>query len=100
MKPSPRLFETLVCALQFGLASIAAAHGHDDNTADSSIEHHMSLNQSIADAIVAGPPSYFHFSDHSAAIFAHIILMCLAWIFVLPLGEFYSTSSSQYKLTS
>lgn len=91
MKLLLRLFGTSVCALLSGLVPIAAAHAHDDNIATSSMEHHNSLNQSTADAIIAGLPSYFHFSDHSAVMFAHIVLMCVAWVFVLPLGEFYTS---------
>lgn len=91
MKLSARLFGILACILVFGLAPTATAHGHDDNTTTGGIDHHKSLNQSIADATAAGTSSYFHLSDHSAVIFAHIVLMSAAWIFVLPLSELYST---------
>ena len=33
------------------------------------------------------PPTYFAHPGHSTAIWAHIILMTLAYVFALPLGE-------------
>jgi len=33
------------------------------------------------------PPTYFAHPDHKAAIYAHIALMVLAWVFMLPVGK-------------
>lgn len=33
------------------------------------------------------PPTYFALSEHTAAIYAHIALMVVAWVFVLPVGK-------------
>ena len=87
MKPFPRLFRTLVCALLFALASIAAAHGHDENNTAEEIEHHNNFNMSAADAAARETPSYFRFPDHAALMLIHIVLMCISWIFVLPLSK-------------
>lgn len=32
------------------------------------------------------PPTYFSLSDHSGLMYAHICLMTLSWVFVLPVG--------------
>ena len=34
------------------------------------------------------PPTYFAHPDHVGVIYAHIALMTLAWVFVLPVGKF------------
>lgn len=33
------------------------------------------------------PPTYFALADHAGLMYAHIALMVLGWIFVLPVGE-------------
>lgn len=32
--------------------------------------------------------SYFHREEHSNTILAHIVLMTVCWVFVLPVGEY------------
>jgi hypothetical protein len=34
------------------------------------------------------PPNYFSHPEHRGVLVAHIALMVLGWVFVLPLGEF------------
>lgn len=33
------------------------------------------------------PPTYFTHPDHVAVLYAHIVLMVLAWVFALPIGK-------------
>lgn len=51
-------------------------NGHDAAT--------MSDGGSHTEAL---PPSYFDLADHAAAMYAHITLMVVAWVLVLPLGR-------------
>lgn len=37
----------------------------------------------------AGPMSYFAYGKHSGTILAHIVLMVLAWFFILPVGTYF-----------
>lgn len=39
-----------------------------------------------SNATLAVPPSYFRHPEHSHLIIAHIALMTIAWVFVLPIG--------------
>jgi hypothetical protein len=34
------------------------------------------------------PDSYFGLKDHANVIYAHILLMTLAWVFILPIGKY------------
>jgi hypothetical protein len=33
------------------------------------------------------PPTYFALDEHTAAIYGHIALMVIGWVFVLPVGK-------------
>ena len=33
------------------------------------------------------PPTYFSLADHAGLMYAHIGLMTLAWVFILPVGK-------------
>lgn len=33
------------------------------------------------------PPTYFALNEHTAAIYGHIALMVIGWVFVLPAGK-------------
>jgi hypothetical protein len=89
MRTSPQLFGICLGALLFDLSSRAAAHGHDEaDMSTTSMGDYEHLNHSISDAIAMAKPSYFRHPEHSALILAHIVLMSLAWVFVLPLSGF------------
>jgi hypothetical protein len=89
MKPSSRVWGVLVGAVLLDLASVALAHGHDE---DASMEMSSGMNVSevarphIFNSTEMGPPSYFRHPEYSGLMVAHIVLMSIAWIFVLPLG--------------
>ena len=35
-----------------------------------------------------GPMSYFAYGNHTGTIVAHVVLMIVAWFFVLPVGTY------------
>jgi hypothetical protein len=61
-----------------GLLSVVVAHGHDEK-----ISVAVEATSPTSDA---APESYFQYGEHSTWIFAHILIMTLAWVFVLPVG--------------
>jgi hypothetical protein len=74
---------TLASVLLVGLASIVSAHGHDDRT-------NMNMGETpaaMADQDAAGPQTYFHHGEYAGFMTAHIILMTVSWVFMLPVGE-------------
>ncbi|KAH9904573.1 hypothetical protein F4778DRAFT_770469 [Xylariomycetidae sp. FL2044] len=44
------------------------------------------------------PPTYFSHPEHQAVIYAHIALMVIGWIFVLPTAVMFSLARSRYTL--
>lgn len=73
------------------LASVVQAVPHDDSHStsmemDMSSNHTSPVSETTDNAVDEGPLSYFAYSEHGSAILAHIILMVIAWCFVLPVG--------------
>lgn len=61
-----------------GLLSVVAAHGHDE---------HINVTAEVTSpASDAAPESYFQYGQYSTWILAHIAIMTLAWVFILPVG--------------
>ncbi|TVY24807.1 putative membrane protein [Lachnellula hyalina] len=52
----------------------------------------------MPDTMDAGPQSYFQYGEHSGFLVAHISLMTLGWMFILPVGVMFSISCSRYRL--
>jgi hypothetical protein len=73
-----------------GLIHLVAAHGHDDHE-DSGMPAMDNMPSSTpgpaSGAWLNRPPSYWSLSDHSGIMFAHIGIMIVAWVFVLPVGK-------------
>ncbi|KAK8022628.1 hypothetical protein PG993_013395 [Apiospora rasikravindrae] len=44
------------------------------------------------------PPTYFSHPEHQGVMYAHIILMVLGWVFVLPIAVMFSIAKSRYTL--
>lgn len=76
------LLSAVASAAVLGLVPAALAHGDD---------HGMGgMEKTDADKPWPEdqyPPTYFAHPDHKAAIYAHIALMVLAWVFALPVGK-------------
>lgn len=80
-------FVALAVAVLLGLASVAEAHGHDEDISMDMGEPTMS-RPTIAQASGSSKPqTYFQFGEHSGLIMAHILLMAISWVFVLPIGK-------------
>ncbi|TPX09580.1 uncharacterized protein E0L32_009181 [Thyridium curvatum] len=45
-------------------------------------------------------PNYFAHPEHKAAIYAHIALMIIGWVFMLPVSVMFSLARSRYTLLS
>jgi hypothetical protein len=86
-----------VAAVLLHLTTLAAAHGHDS-----------SIDIDIARPNITGPAhssfiaddvwntaSYVDLGERSASMLAHVILMILAWLFVLPIGK--SSTSTYFR---
>lgn len=86
MKPLARPISRALAvgvAAGVGLASSAMAHGDDDMNMDG-----MKMGEADKPLPEAQyPPTYFALVDHRAAIYSHIGLMVLAWVFILPVGK-------------
>lgn len=82
-----------VLAAALLLAALASALPHEDHESmdmsmDMKMDDSMGHNQTAA-APTTDPAmmSYFAYGKHTGTILAHIILMVLAWCFVLPVGK-------------
>ncbi|OHE98536.1 hypothetical protein CORC01_06157 [Colletotrichum orchidophilum] len=61
---------------------VGMAHGADEPKSDSN----------------SYPPTYFALADHAGLMYAHIGVMVLAWMFVLPVAVMLSIARSRYTL--
>lgn len=66
----------------FALLPVVLAHGDEGHDMDMS--HASDKPKEVAPEY---PDTYFAHPDHVGAIYAHIILMVLSWVFVLPVGK-------------
>ena len=91
MKPPSRNFVILTAAILLGFISSAVAHGHDENEDMNMDMGGMPISRPTipiaTDAAMAEPASYFQLTEHTGLMFAHILLMTIGWVFVLPIGE-------------
>jgi len=83
--PSPK-FVALPAAVLLGLASVAVAHGHDEDMGMNMGEPSIARPTINPGANVTVPETYFRHGEHSGLLTAHIFLMSIAWIFILPIG--------------
>jgi hypothetical protein len=73
------LLTVVASAAVLGLVPTALAHGDD-----------MKMEKGEADKPLPEdqyPPTYFALTEHRGAIYGHIGLMVLAWVFILPPGK-------------
>lgn len=73
------LLRAIASAAVLGLVPAALAHGDDMNMEKGEADKPLPADQY--------PPTYFAHPDHRAAIYGHIALMVLAWVFMLPAGK-------------
>ncbi len=87
-------FELLaLAAIVAALPTVLAHGGHDDGGAmdiDMGGKKDVSMGSSEDALNPESDPltlSYFAYPEHAAAIYAHIALMVLGWVVVLPIGR-------------
>jgi hypothetical protein len=80
------------------LVPFVLAHG-DDGDMDMGMEMSQGNEVSQPDE-VDYPPTYFTHPEHRGTIYAHIALMAVGWVFILPVGEFPNAKSPESWLTA
>jgi len=86
MQQNSRNLLAIAGTVLLGLIPLAVAHGDDH---DGNMKMDMSAAQPPiphSNSTVAGPGSYFQYGEHTGLMFLHILLMTVAWVFVLPIG--------------
>jgi hypothetical protein len=90
MQPPSRNSVILAGVVLLGFISSAVAHGHDEHEdMDMDMGGMSSTRPTIpaSSGAMAEPASYFQLKEHTGLMFAHILLMTIGWVFVLPIGE-------------
>lgn len=101
--PSP---SATALVLLLGFLPLILAHGgggHDDAQTDGAMSMSGSHGNQTHDADQPKdeseyPPSYFSHPDHASAIYTHIALMTLGWVFILPVAVMLSLARSRFTL--
>lgn len=82
---------TIAALVLLGLSSPTLAHEHGDHMANplelEASSSHPTTHMNGMTSSVASPQSYFAYPEHSGLLGAHVILMVIAWFFILPIGE-------------
>lgn len=66
---------------------------------------HSSNNNGPTPSDGSSPMSYFAYQEHAGSIVAHIVLMVIAWFFILPIGthiiklKLYSSKKKKKKIS-
>ncbi len=68
-----------------GLVPAALAHGDEDMKMDMAMGANSTADQPLPEDQY--PLTYFALGEHTAAIYGHIGLMVIAWVFMLPVGK-------------
>ncbi|KAK4156817.1 hypothetical protein C8A00DRAFT_12261 [Chaetomidium leptoderma] len=87
-------------AAVLGLVPAALAHGNGHGHGDGG-GGMGGMNMADADQPLPEdqyPPTYFAHPDHKTAIYGHIALMVLSWVFALPAAVMLSLARSRYAL--
>lgn len=70
------------------LGFVPAALGHgSDMDMGIGVDTDMNMTADEPQPDYSYPPNYFALEDHRAAIYTHIALMVVAWVFMLPAGK-------------
>jgi hypothetical protein len=85
MQPPSRV-ATLAGVLLLALASVTVAHGHDEDMEMSASMPEMLRPTLAASSNVPAPNTYFNYGEHAGLMTAHILLMTISWVFILPIG--------------
>jgi hypothetical protein len=89
--PTPQLVKLLALVAIIGALPLVLAHPHggghggEEEMDDMDMVHAMVSEEPTPDPS-ASDATYFAHPDFKGAIYAHIALMVIAWVFVLPIG--------------
>ena len=61
--------------------------GHGNMALPAAVSMASDLNSSIGNSMSPAPESYFAYPHLSGFMVAHIVLMTIAWLFILPISE-------------
>ena len=90
MQPPSNKFVTFAGVVLLGLVASVVAHGHDEEmTTDTAMSAPSIARPTIltaSNSTAAVPHTYFQLGEHSNLMSAHIVLMTLGWLFILPIG--------------
>jgi len=86
MQPNPIFLKTLIGVSLLSFLPAAIAHGQDADMTMEMGQPSRPIISSTTGSEVAEPLSYFQYTEHTGLMFAHILLMVVAWVFVLPIG--------------
>ncbi|CAK7272866.1 hypothetical protein SEPCBS57363_005365 [Sporothrix epigloea] len=116
MRSASRLLLTkalVMVALVLAIAPVVLAHGDDEGMnmemeSSSSLDMTEALPQAVNpttnsttdEAAIVYKPTYFAHPEHAGLMYAHILLMTLAWVFALPVAVMLSIARSRYTLPS
>ncbi|KAI8959512.1 hypothetical protein F5Y11DRAFT_350425 [Daldinia sp. FL1419] len=74
------------------------AHGHgDEGATDMDMSMDMNKEEPKPDP-ESYPPTYFSHPEHVTEIYAHIALMVISWVVMLPIAVMFSIARSRYTL--
>lgn len=93
MAPSHNAFWSIAVTLAlFATLPMVVAHGGGGSVADEhgTDTHAHASHENVVEQMNESeyPPTYFSHPEYAGLIYAHIVLMSLAWIIILPLGKY------------
>lgn len=86
MKNTSHYFLVFSSLLLLGLASTAFAHEHEVDTAMDMSDMGPAVESAPNMSIDMESTSYFRHPKYASLMLAHILLMSVCWVVVLPLG--------------
>lgn len=98
MRWSSSRLVTLVGVILLSLVSAAVAHGEDEDMSMDMGMGRPEITKPMDPTVTEVPNTYFNYGEHTGLLLAHILLMTIGWVFVLPIGVMFSISRSRYSL--
>ena len=92
-------FKLIGAALLLVPTTVVLAQGHDNHTGETRPSP-SSMPAATMGSSSPSPQSYFGYPALGGLMLGHVILMTLAWFFVLPIGELYSLLATPSSLLS
>lgn len=89
---------SLTSTVLIAASCLVVAHGHDDEGAPdmemgmqtASLTYMLNASTTPVTPLPAlsSPETYFMYPDYQGLMFTHILLMTVAWFFMLPIGRY------------